>query len=459
MTGPQPLGILLSFPFRSDSHSLYDYSFTALGIALFCLLILSACFSMAETAMMAANRYRLKARAANGETGARLALELLGTTDKLLGVILLFNNLINAGAATLASVIAIELFGDENWALGAGTVAVTLLLLVFSEITPKVIGATYADRLAPVVGFALTPLLKAFNWAVGFVNLFVAALLSLLRLRPGQTQQAPRLSAEELRVILLESGHFIPQKHKSILLNLFELEDVTVEDVMTPRGQIEAIDIRAPIAQIRDRLATSYHRRLPVYDGDPGNVIGILHERRVLGALVEGELTAESLRERLVQPYFVPGNTPVYTQLQYFQEGRQRAALVVDEYGEIQGLVTLEDLIEEMIGKFTTDQPGETAKLDWDEGGSVLVDGGRSLRELNRKLGLDLPLSGPKTLNGLILEHFQDIPESGMSLKIANVPMEVVHSRDRMVKTVRLYRPTPNEEPPQGHAPNAVFTK
>jgi len=419
---------------------LYDYPFSALGIALACLLILSGFFSMAETAMMAANRYRLKARAADGVIGARLAVELLAKTDRLLGVILLFNNLINAGAATLASVIAIELFGDDKWALGGGTLAVTFLILVFSEITPKVIGAAYADRIAPTISFALTPLLKAFNWVVGFVNLFVSALLALMHLRSATAETAPRLSAEELRVILLESGQFIPQKHKSILLNLFELEDITIEDVMTPRGKIEAIDIQAPIAQIREQLATSYHRRIPVYDGDPNNVIGILHQRRVLDALAGGEFTVESLRERLAQPYFVPGNTPVYTQLQYFQENRQRAALVVDEYGEIQGLVTLEDLIDEMIGKFTTDLPGGVARLQWDDAGSILVEGGRSLRELNHELGLDLPLDGPKTLNGLILEHFQDIPESGMSLKIADVQMEVVHTQDRRVKSVRLYR-------------------
>ncbi|GAB4165036.1 MAG: HlyC/CorC family transporter [Rhodocyclaceae bacterium] len=419
---------------------MYEYPFSALGVALALLLILSGFFSMAETAMMAANRYRLKARAEDGETGARLAVELLGRTDRLLGVILLFNNLINAGAATLASVIAIELFGDDKWALGGGTLAVTFLILVFSEITPKVIGASYADRLAPAISYALSPLLKAFNSVVAFVNLFVSALLLVMGLKQKGAQAMPRLSAEELRVILLESGQFIPQKHKSILLNLFELEDITVEDVMTPRGAIEAIDIRSPIAHIREQLATSYHRRLPVYDGDPNNVIGILHQRRVLDVLAGGELTPESVRERLAPAYFVPANTPAYTQLQYFQENRQRAALVVDEYGEIQGMVTLEDLIEEMIGKFTTDLPAAAAKLQWDDAGSILVEGSRNLRELNRKLGLDLPLDGPKTLNGLILEHFQDIPESGMSLKIANVQMEVVHTQDRRVKTVRLYR-------------------
>jgi len=410
-------------------------------MALALLLVLSGFFSLAETAMMAANRYRLRTRAEAGERGPQLALNLLAKTDKLLGVILLFNNLINAAAATLVSVIAIELFGEEEWALGAGTVLVTFLILVFSEVTPKVIGASRADRIAPKVSFLLVPLLNAFKWAVAFVNVFVSGLLALLRMKPEPEVDTVRLSPQELRTIVLESGQFVPQKHKSILLNLFELEDITVEDVMTPRGQIEAIDIHASIDEITHQLATSYHTRLPVFDTDPNNVVGILHQRRVLGPLVAGELDKEALRQRLAQPYFVPANTQVYSQLQFFQENQQRVALVVDEYGEIEGLVTLEDLIEEIIGKFTTGVPSGTVRLGWDARGSVLVEGGRSLRELNRKLGLDLPLDGPKTLNGLILEHFEDIPESGTSIKIADIAMEIVQTQDRMVKMARLYRP------------------
>lgn len=418
-----------------------EYSLSTLAAALFVLLILSGFFSLAETAMMAANRYRLKARAGAGERGPRLAVELLAKTDKLLGVILLFNNLINAAAATLVSVIAIELFGDEEWALGAGTIVVTFLILVFAEVTPKVIGARRANDIAPAVSFVLGPLLRAFNWAVAFVNVFVAGLLGLLRLKPQPETETTRLSPQELRAIVLESGQYIPHKHKSILLNLFELEDITVEDVMTPRGQIEAIDIQASLDEIKRELATSYHTRLPVFDGDPNNVIGVLHQRRVLGPLIAEELDKEALRERLAQPYFVPANTPVYSQLQFFQENQQRVAFVVDEYGEIEGLVTLEDLIEEIIGKFTTSVPSGPARLAWDATGSVLVEGGRGLREINGKLGLDLPLDGPKTLNGLILEHFEDIPESGTSVKIADVAIEIVQTQHRMVKMARLYRP------------------
>lgn len=422
-----------------------DIPLSALVAALVALLVGSGFFSLAETAMMAANRYRLKARAKEGHKGARLAVDLLARTDKLLGVILLFNNLINASAATLVSVITIELFGNEEWALAAGTLSVTFLILVFSEIAPKVVGAGRADTLAPAVSFALTPLLRAFNWVISVVNFFVYALLSLLRLRSTASIDEQPMSPQELRALVLEAGHYIPTKHKSILLNLFELENVTVEDVMVPRGQIEAVDIHEPLAVIKEKLATAYHTRLPIYEQDPGNVKGILHQRRILGALVSGDFDHETLREMLSPPYFVPGTTPVYAQLQYFQENQQRVALVVDEYGEIQGLVTLEDLIEEMIGKFTTSVPGSSSRLSWGSDGSVLVEGGRSLRELNRKLGISLPLEGPKTLNGLIVEHLGDIPESGMSVKIAEVPLEVVQTQDRMIRTVRIHRPRVQE--------------
>lgn len=418
-----------------------DVPLQAQFAALAVLLVLTGFFSLAETAMMAANRYRLRHRAQEGHRGARLALELLARTDKLLGVILLFNNLINAAAATLVSIIAIQLFGEEDWALGIGTLLVTFLILVFGEITPKVIAAGNADRLAPAVSFLLVPLLKFFQPVVWFVNLFVEALLVLTRLKPKNIAEAQQLSPEELRTLVLEAGRFIPRQHQSILLNLFDLESITVEDIMVPRGSIEAIDLSAPIGEIHQQLATSYHTRLPVYESDMNNIAGILHERRLLATLLSGSMDKEGLREQLAEPYFIPAATPVYSQLQFFQENRKRIGMVVDEYGEIQGLVTLEDIIEELIGKFTTTMPGGGGDVAWGEDESILVDGGRSLRELNRKLGLSLPLEGAKTLNGLILEHFQDIPEAGTSLKIAQVAMEIVQTQDRMVKTVRLFRP------------------
>ncbi|MBP7627584.1 MAG: hypothetical protein RLZZ220_2025 [Pseudomonadota bacterium] len=410
------------------------------SLILVTLLALSGFFSMAETSMMAANRYRLRSAAGQGSRGARLALALLDQTDKLLGIILLCNNLVNAAAATLVSVITIQLFGNEEWVLGVSTLGVTFLILVFSEITPKVIGANHANRLACVVSYPLTGLLKGLYFVVWFVNLFVAGLLGLLRLRDAGSGNQD-LSTDELRTMVLESGAFIPPKHRSILVNLFELEDITVEDVMTPRHQIEAVDISEPMQVIQGHLATCYHTRLPVFDGEMNAVIGVLHVRRLLAHSFENRLSVPDIRELLARPYFIPASTPVYSQLQFFQENRERLGLVVDEYGELLGLLTLEDIIEELIGKFTTGAPDASERLRWGEDGSVIADGSQPLRALNRKLGLNLPVDGPKTLNGLVLEHLQDIPESGLSVRIAGVPIEVMQAEDRRIKTVRIFRP------------------
>ena len=393
--------------------------------------------------MMAANRYRLRAAAQSGKRGAKLVLELLDKTNKLLGIILLFNTLFNAATATLAGLITVRLLGEGKWALGAGTVTITFLILIFSEITPKVIAATYADRLAVVASFVLAPLLRLFNPVISFVNLFVTGVLRLMRLKTGAGHEA-ELSPQELRALVFEASHFIPRQHQAMLLNLLDLEHISVEDIMKPRGEIEAIDIEAPLDKIREQLGTSFHRRLPVYEGDPGNVIGILLQRRLLADTLAGEFDHARVREQLAEPYYIPAATPIYAQLQFFKENRQRFGLVVDEYGEIEGLVTLEDIIEEIIGKFTTSMPSGDAELNWaeiDGEMSILVDGGRSLRELNRALALNFPLDGPKTLNGLILEHLQDIPESGLSVKIDGVAMEIVQAQDRRIRMVRIFRP------------------
>lgn len=419
-----------------------DFPLSAQLSLLGILLITSGFFSMAETVMMAANHFRLKTAANQGSRGAQLALDLLATTERLLGVVLLFNNLINAASATLVSLITIRLFGEEKWALGVGTLAVTFLILVFAEITPKVIGASHADKLAPLVAYVLTPLLRASHFVVAFINLFVTAMLRLLRVRRGHDDEHA-LSPEELRTLVLESSHFIPPKHRSILINLFELEEVTVEDVMVPRGSMEALDLACTEEELRHQIATSYHSRLPVFFEEPNNVLGILHQRRLLSRLMDEDFGRESIRELLAEAYFIPANTPVYSQLQFFQENHQRMGLVVDEYGEILGLVTLEDIIEELIGKFTTSTPGSDRRLHWEIDGTATVDGTRSLRELNRLLGLNLPLEGPKTLNGLILEQLEDIPESGVSIKIANTAIEVLQTEDRRVKMARLFRPEP----------------
>lgn len=417
-----------------------DIPLSALATTLIVLLAMSAFFSLSETAMMASNRFRLRHLAQSGHHGAQKAIALLESTDKMLGVILLGNNLVNSAAATLVSVIAIGLFGDAEWVLGAGTLVVTFAILVFSEITPKIIGATYADRLALILGHLLTPLLRFFHPAVWFINLFAGSLLKLLHLSPGSNETA-KLSLEELRSLVLESSHLVPQKHRAILSSLFELTNITVEDVMTPRGQIEILDLDLSWEEVRTQLATSHHSRLPVCRESLDQLIGILPVRRLLASLGDPEFDEAALLQQLQAPYYIPAGTPVFSQLTFFQENRQRIGFVVDEYGEILGLLTLEDIIEEFVGDFTTSLPGLGNSLNWTQEGQVIVEGSRPLREINRMLGLNFPLDGPKTLNGLILEHFQDIPESDVSIKLAGIPVEILQTKDRSVVTVRIYRP------------------
>ena len=416
-------------------------SITTLFALLGGLLFLSACFSASETAMMAINRYRLKHAAESGHRGAKMTQALLDRTDKLLGVILLGNNLVNIAAATLSTIISIRLFGDSDVALSVATLILTFLILVFSEVTPKVLGSSYPERIAYPAAYLLTPMLKLAYPIVWFVNLFVQGILRSLRIKPPEPGQGTSLGLEELRTIVLESSGRLPREHHRILMNLLELEDITVDDVMTPRSQIEAVDLSDEPERLRQQLSTSHHTRLIVQQESLDTVLGVLHVRRVLHALAGDEIDPETLRQNLEEPYYVPAGTPLFTQLNNFQRGRKRLALVVDEYGELQGLVTLEDLLEEMVGEFTTQAPSDVGYLRREVDGSWLVEGGVSLRHLNRKLGLDLPLDGPKTLNGLLLEHFEDIPEAGVSIKLGNVPVEIVQTQDRAVKMARIQVP------------------
>lgn len=405
------------------------------------LLLMSACFSASETAMMAINRYRLRHAAETGHRGAILAQSLLNQTDKLLGVILLGNNLVNIAAATLATIISIRLFGESDVALSLATLLLTFLILVFSEVTPKVLGASYPERIAYPAAYVLLPMLKLTYPVVWFVNLFVQGILRLLWIKRPEPGHGSRLGLEELRTIVLESSGVLPREHHRILVNLLELEDITVDDVMTPRNQIESIDIEDAPERLRQQISTSHHTRLVVHAGSNDNLLGVLHVRRVLYALTGEELDPQTLRENLEDPYFVPAGTPLFTQLRNFQHSRRRLALVVDEYGELQGLVTLEDLLEEMVGEFTTQAPSDMGYLRREADGSWLAEGTVLLRHLNRKLGLTLPLDGPKTLNGLLLEQFEDIPEAGVSIKLGDVPVEIVQTQDRAVKMARIYPP------------------
>ena len=407
------------------------------------LLLISGFFSVAETSLMSLNRYRLRHLVKEGHRGARLASALLAKTDKLLGVILLCNNFANAASATLVTLITVELFGEGEWVLMIGTLAVTFAILVFSEITPKVIAAAYPEKLAIFCSYILYPLLKLLYPVVWFINLFVEGLLKLFRININFSESAQSLTMDELRSIVTDAGHFMPKKHRTILLNLFELEKITVDDVMTAHTLAEVIDFDSPIEDILQRITNSHHTRLPVREGDSEVIIGIIHIRKVINQLRahqhNGDLTKEALREIIEEPYFVPAGTPLYAQIQQFQEKQERIALVVDEYGEFKGLVTLEDILEEVIGDFTTQSPSRAGSYRQEADGSWLVDGSSMLRDLNKKLSLNLPLSGPRTLNGLVIEHFEDIPEAGTSFRIGNHTLEIVQTQDRIVKSVKIF--------------------
>jgi Mg2+/Co2+ transporter CorB len=416
-----------------------------LYVALALLILCSAFFAMAETALMAANKYRLRGMAKRGHRGALTTLWLLERTDKLLSLILIANTLVNAMATALATAIAILAFGYEETAIAAAIAVLAFLLIVFAEISPKIIGASYPEHISLAAAVVLKPMMAASRPLLWFVNLFVTTVLRLLRIKPVDAPLLHRVSPEELRAIVLEGGNFIPQKHKSILLNLFDLESISVEDIMTPRAHVEALNLAVPVEEIKAQLTTCYHNKLPVYEGELNQILGILHVRKAVALLNEHEeLTAEHFRELLVTPYFIPQDTSVFTQLQYFQEKKERLGIIVDEYGEVQGLVTLDDIIEEMIGEFTTSTPGakRSDTFGWEADGSCLLEGATALRDINKRLGLALPLDGPKTLNGLLLEYLQEIPDAPISLKIGPCVIEVIQVQEQAIKVVKLIRPT-----------------
>jgi len=329
----------------------------------------------------------------------------------------------------------------NQWNLAIATVLIAFVILVFSEVTPKVIGATYPEPLA----LASSPVLKVLavlaTPVVWFVNLFVHAILRVLRIPQSTGGASSRLTADEMRTAVLESGGLIVGKHRSMLLNLFDLERLTVDDVMASRSAIEALDIEQPLATLSGQLTSCYHNKLLVYEGDISRVLGLLHVRKLLPVLSQGQLSAETIRELLAAPYYIPTGTSLLQQLQMFQENRQRLGLVVDEYGELMGLVTVDDIVEEIVGEFTTPAPGSgQAGMRWDAAGQLMVDGAASLRLLNRRLALSLPLDGPKTLNGLILERLEQIPDGPCCLRLPGCIIEVVQVQDQAVRSVRLLR-------------------
>lgn len=402
------------------------------------LLAVAGFFSIAETSMMAINRFRLRHLAKQGNRAAIRTQELLEQTERLLGVILIGNNVINTISAMFSGAIAAHYWGNNQYALSIAAALISFAIIIFSELTPKVIGAAYPEKIALPASLILKPLLTIIYPAVWFTNLFANGLLRLMRINPKPDEET--LSSEEIRALVLEQTPLMPKKHKSILVNLFDLEEVEVNDLMTPRSKIEALNINDDIDTIRHQLVTCYHNKLPVYDGELNNILGIFHIRKALHHLEDGSLTIDEIRNSVSKPYFIPSETAIFEQLQHFQEDKQRLGVVVDEYSEVLGILTMEDIIEEMVGEFTSAGHGGQSRTVWGEDGSVVIDAGTSLREVNRRLKLNLPLDGPKTLNGLILEELQDIPDAQVSLRFNDCVVEVVHADDQGVRSARLFR-------------------
>ena len=415
-----------------------DISLGTLLFALVVILVCSAFFSASETSMMALNRLRLNHLVRKGNKSAKLTAKLLTHTDRLLGSILFGNTLLNAAAASLTGIIILRVFGTNDWYLLAGTVAISFALLVFSEILPKVIAASHPERIALFASYILSPLNKLFYPVASIATALVRGILIVLRIKVQADQSRPKVSLEEVRMLVLEGEHYLPRKHQKMLLNLVDIERIAVNDVMIPRNQIEALNLSAPAEVLREQLVTCHHTLLPVYEGEMDNIVGILHVRRTLSLLQAEEFDPQDLRDVLQEAYFIPSDTALLSQLQHFQERNLRLGLIVDEYGELLGLVTLENILEEIVGDFTTQSPSRTGKFMRQQDGSMFVEGGSLLRDLNRKMGMHFPLDGAKTLNGLILEHLQDIPEAGTSLKISGYPIEIIQTQDRVVKVARI---------------------
>ena len=400
------------------------------------LLLLSAFFSGSETALVSLNRYQLRHKARQGHRGARLAERLLQRPDRLIGLILLGNNLVNFSAASLVALIALKIGGQPAVALG--TLILTLVVLIFSEAAPKTLAALHPERIAYPAAIIYYPLLKVTYPIVWLTNMASNGVLFLFGVRSGDSELTA-LTREELRTVVHEAGGRISNRYQKMLLNILDLEKVTVDDVMVPHNEIIGIDLDDDAAEIERIINQSQHTRLPVYSGNIDQIVGILHLRR-LANLAQRSFEPDALRRLLDEPYFVPEGTPLSTQLVQFQRRTERIAFVVDEYGDIQGIVTLEDILEEIVGEFTTD-PADSADDVVREGpDSFLVSGTANIRELNRTQDWELPTDGPKTLNGLIVELLETIPEPSTCLKISGYPLEIIASDDNRVRTVRIGR-------------------
>jgi len=413
---------------------------SVLFAALALLLVLAAFFAGSETALMSLNRYRLRHQANAGDRGARLAEALLAKPDRLIGLILLLSTIANVTAPMLVGFIALRLGGQ--FMVAAGAVTLTLVLLIFCEVAPKTYGAVHPERLALPAAYIYTPLLLVLYPFVWATNLLANGVLRVLG--SSQQQVSNSLSSEELRTVVAEAGAMIPHRHQQMLVSILDLENATVEDIMVPRTEIVGIDVDDDWDKVLEQLRQSQHTRLPVYEGEIDHIIGVLHMKRVVHELARGRLDRDGLIEasNSRDAYFVPSGTTLNMQLLNFQRDRRRMAFVVDEYGDIQGLVTLEDILEEIVGEFTTDPATMMHKdVHREADGSYVANASTTIRALNRSMRWNLPTNGPKTLNGLIVEFLETIPEPGTTLKLADYMLEVLQTGENAIKTVRIRPP------------------
>ncbi len=412
-----------------------DIPISALIGTLIFLIILSAFFSGSETGLVSLNRYRLRHLAKTKHRGAVRAAKLLERPDRLIGLILLGNNFVNILASSIATILALRLYGEAGIAIAAAIL--TLVILIFSEVTPKTLAVLHPERFAFPATFVLSPLLKILYPLVWMVNIAANGLLRLGGINTD-TATSQALSSEELRMVVTEAGAMIPRRHQMMLTNILDLEKVTVDDIMIPRNELVGIDMHDEWDDILKQLTNSQHTRMPVFDTDINNVLGMIHVRNTLQLLTQKETSKEDLKRWIHPAYFVPEGTPLNKQLLHFQQEKRRSGLVVDEYGDVQGLVTLEDILEEIVGEFTTDPATHIKEVHRQKDGTFLVDGSASIRELNRVMQWELPTNGPKTFSGLITEHMESIPEPGTSLMLAGYPVEIVQTKGNMVKTAQI---------------------
>ncbi len=413
-----------------------DESILTACIALGVSILVSAYFSTSETSMMTLNRYRLKHLADNGHVGAKSAQKLLDRPDRLIGLVLLGNTFANVFIAQLAAVVTLQIFGKDE--IIVSSIVVSAVLLVFCEVVPKTLAAMYPERIAFTCSFGLRFLMLALYPLVWILNLASNGVLALFGVR-GLKHARESLTREELRTVVKEAGAMIPQQHRDMLFGILDLETATVEDIMVPRNEIYGIDLDDDMSDILEQLISCRHTRVPCYRGSLDSIEGMLHLRRAVKLLRSGDdFTIEDLRAIITAPYYVPKTTDLYVQLLNFQKQRQRIAFVVDEYGDLAGLVTLEDLLEEVIGEFTTDPLAFSRDVYPQADGSFLVDGSANIRAVNRVHGFGLPTDGPKTINGLILETLEDIPITGTTFRLGDMTIEIVQTHERAVKTARI---------------------